>query len=363
MDSKRTVFAVILAGGQGTRLWPISRRSRPKQFLDLTGSGRSMLQETVRRAIVLTGSIEQVLVITGMEQEGWVRKQLPDLPQGNILLEPLGRNTAPGLGLAAIHLSSLPGITRDTVMLSLPVDHMFKDEEPWFQALRTAIQTAAREDALVAVGIKPVFPAIAYGYQQLGGQVDTNSSLQVHRVLKFMEKPSLEVAREFLKSDQYLWNTGTYAWKVPVFLAALKTHAPELFKGLKSLGNPPDRKKLEEVYPMLENISIDHAVMEKAANVLTVRSNFERVDIGSLDSLAEIWDQDENGNTGFGDYISLESKDNIVYNDEGLVTLLGINDLVVIRTAGVILVCPRDRIQEVKTLVGKLPGKGLEDCL
>ena len=363
IDFKKNVFAVILAGGQGTRLWPISRRERPKQFLDLTGNGCSMLQETVRRAVVLTGAIEQVLVLTGMEQEGWVKEQLPDLPQANILLEPIGRNTAPSLGLAAFHLSNLSGINGDAIMLSLPVDHMFKDEEPWFLALRTAIQSAAREDALVAIGIKPTAPATGYGYQKLGEQIDSNSSLQVRKVLKFIEKPTREVAQGFLESGQYLWNTGTYVWKIPVFLTALKAYTPALFDELNSLGYPPDRNKLEKMYPRLENISIDHAVMEKAVNVLTVRSDFERIDVGSLDSLAEIWDHDENGNTGYGHYISLESKDNIIYNDEGLVTLLGVDDLVVVRAAGVILVCPKDRIQEIKTLVGNLPDKDLEDCL
>src|SRR3990172_937910 len=363
MVSRYPVYAVILAGGQGTRLWPISRISRPKQFLDLTGNGPTMLQETVRRALHLTGSIQQVLVLAGREQEEWVKEQLPDLPQTNILLEPVSRNTAPGLGLAAFFLSNMPGMLDDAVMLSLPVDHMFKDEEPWFLALHTAIQAASRTDALVAVGIQPTFPATGYGYQQLGEKVDSGSSLSVHRVLKFIEKPSSEVAREFLESGQYLWNTGTYAWKLSVFLSSLKTHVQSIYSGLESLGTPPDIHKLEQVYPSLENISIDHALMEKAANVLTVSSNFERIDVGSLDSLAEIWENDQEGNTGFGNFLFLESSGNIIYNDEGLVTLLGVNDLVVVRTSGVILVCPRDRIQEIKDLVGNLPGKGLEEFL
>ncbi|MFC2063899.1 mannose-1-phosphate guanylyltransferase [Chloroflexota bacterium] len=363
MDYKENVFAVILAGDQETHLWPIGRRSRPEQFLDLSGNGRSMLQETFQRAALLTGSIERVLVITGMEQEEWVSDQLSDLPQANIILEPIDRNTAPSLGLAAFQISNLSELQRDAIMISLPVEHLLKDEESWFLAVRTAVQSAAQEDALVTIGLEPNVPVTGYGYQQLGERVDSKSPLQVFQVLNFIEKPTQEVAQGFLDSGQYLWNTGTYAWKVSVFLSVLKIHTPALFEGLKLLGNPPDMKKLEEVYPMHENISIGHIVMEKAVNVLTVRSNFERIDIGSMDSLSEIWDKDENGNTGFGEYISLESKGNIVYNDEGLVTLLGIKDLVVIRTAGVILVCPKDRIQEIISLAGELPGKGLENYL
>ncbi|MFC2028982.1 mannose-1-phosphate guanylyltransferase [Chloroflexota bacterium] len=361
MDSKLPVYAVILAGGQGTRLWPISRRSHPKQFLDLTGSGSSMLQETVRRAIELTGSILQVLVVAGREQEDWVREQLPDLPLHNLLLEPVGRSTAPSLGLAAWYLSSLSGMSEDAVMLSLPVDHVIKTEKPWFQSVRTAILAAAREDSLVAIGILPDTPATGYGYQHLGEKLDVKTPLPVHRVKKFIEKPSRQVAQDYLDSGEYLWNTGTYAWRISIFLEALKGHVPSLFAGLESLAYPPVLEELEQVYPSFEKISIDHAVLESSSNLLTVRADFERIDVGSLLSLAEIWDSDEEGNTGIGQFLSLESSGNIVYNQDGLVTLLGVDDLVVVRTSSAILVCPRDRLHEVKALLGNLDKKGLEE--
>jgi mannose-1-phosphate guanylyltransferase len=312
--SEHTVYVVILAGGQGTRLWPISRKARPKQFLDLAGSGRSLLQETTRRALELTGSIRQVLVLTQQAHASQVRQQLPDLPQENLLIEPVGRNTAACLGLAAVDLSQRLGLSEasEAVMLTLPVDHMFKDEAPWFEAVRCAIQAAAHRDSLVAIGLTPTYPATGFGYQHLGANAELDLPLAVHAVREFVEKPSKELAQTFLESGQYLWNTGTYAWKVPVFLAALEKHAPELFSGLNSTGNPLDADILAKVYPTFANIPVDIAVMEKADNVLTVRADFERIDVGSLNSLPEIWQPDAQGNVSLGELLAEDSRDNIV---------------------------------------------------
>lgn len=363
--SDKPVYVVILAGGQGTRLWPISMKARPKQFLDLAGNGRSLLQDTVRRALELTGSIKQVLVLSQEAHASLVREQLPDLPQENVLIEPVGRNTAACLGLAAVRLSQDLGeiAASETVMLSLPVDHMFRDEEPWFMAVRTAIAVASRMDSLVAIGVKPTRPATGYGYQQLGGKVELDLPLEVYALREFVEKPPHEMAQAFLESGDYLWNTGTYAWQIGTFLAALEEHAPELYSGLRSLGNPVDVDRLAEIYPKFENLSVDHAVMEKAHNVVTLRADFERIDVGSLASLLEIWQSDEQGNVSLGELQAENSRDNIVYNEGGLVTLIGVNDLIVIRTGKIILVCPRDKADEIKNAVVELKQRGMEDYL
>ena len=363
--SVTSVFVVILAGGQGTRLWPISRKAHPKQFLDLTGNGRSLLQETVRRALELTGSIRQVLVLTQSAHASLVREQVAALPEENLLIEPVGRNTASSLGLAAVSLSQelgSPG-SSSAVMLTLPVDHMFKDEEPWYKAVRIAIDVARQTNSLVAIGLQPSYPATGFGYQHLGDTIDLDLPLAVHTIQEFVEKPSKEVAQTFLESGQYLWNTGTYAWKVDVFLAALELHAPQLFSGLKSLGSPLDAALMTKMYPTFANISVDRAVMEKAENVLTVRANFERIDVGSLGSLSEIWQSDAKGNVSMGQVFAQDSQDNIVYSDHGLVTLLGVKDLIVIRAGEIILVCPKDKAQEIKNVVAELTRRGQEAYL
>lgn len=365
MISENPVYAVILAGGQGTRLWPISRKAYPKQFLHLTGNGSSMLQETVRRALVLTGSIQQVLILTQAAHIRLVNEQVPDLPEENVLIEPVGRNTAACLGLAAVQLSQSidsqqPG---QAVMVSLPVDHLFLDEEPWFLAVRTAIAAATRTDDLVAIGVRPDFPSSAYGYQQLGNQADLGLTLPVHTLRKFIEKPSASMAKTFIESGEYLWNTGTYAWKVDTFLAALKVHAIDLYKGLNSLGHPIDRVKLAQVYPGFEDVSVDHAVMEKAANSLTVQAGFKRIDVGTLTSLAEILPKDEDGNACLGSVMIQDSQHNIAYVDEGLAVLVGVKDLIVVRAGNVVLVCPKDRAHEIKKIVAVLPKEGKEKFL
>ncbi len=363
--SDKLVYVVILAGGQGTRLWPISRKARPKQFLDLTGNGRSLLQETVRRALELTGSIYQVLVLTQSDYASLVREQVPDLPEENLLIEPVGRNTAASLGLAAVTLSQKLGTagSSSAVMLTLPVDHMFKNEKPWFSAVRTAIEVAGQTNSLVAIGLQPTYPATGFGYQHLGGKIDMDLPLAVYAIQEFVEKPSKELAQTFLESGQYLWNTGTYAWKVDVFLAALEVNAPQLFSGLKSLGNPVDAALLEKAYPAFANISVDYAVMEKAENVLTVRANFERIDVGSLGSLPEIWQPDEHSNVCMGQVVVQDSLNNIVYSDHGLVTLLGVKDLIVIRAGEIILVCPKEKAQEIKNVAAELTRRGQEEYL
>lgn len=363
--AENLVYAVILAGGQGTRLWPLSRKARPKQFLDLTGSDHSLLQGTVRRAIRLTGSINQVLVLTQVEHVGMVHEQLPDLPPENLLVEPIGRNTAPSLGLAAMHLDQTINVRQGSkpVMVTLPVDHLFVDEEPWFKAVRTSIETAMRTDDLVAIGLTPDRPSSAYGYQLMGDPVKLDLELPVHRLLKFVEKPAESLARTFVESGRYLWNTGTYAWKVSAFISAMEAHAPDLYAGLQSLGNPIDASKLERLYPSFTNISVDHAIMEKVDNAVTVQADFKRIDVGSLNSLAEIWPPDENANTALGNVSFTGSRENIVYTEDGLVVLLGVDDLVVVRAGEIVLVCPKDRTQDIKNLVAELARQNMEKYL
>jgi mannose-1-phosphate guanylyltransferase len=355
--SNLPVFAVIMAGGQGTRLWPLSRVARPKQFLALTESGRTLLQEAARRAVTITGSIQNVLIATQANQVELVKAQLPELPAANLLIEPVGRNTAPCLALAAYHIRQR---APEAVMSVLPVDHLFEDEAPWFAAIRMEIAAAAESDALVTIGLTPASPSSNFGYLHLG---DSALNGRTQRVIEFIEKPARDRAEKFLASGEYLWNTGTFAWKVSVFWRELEKHLPQVVKDLQALGYPLSFAHLEMVYAAFPNISVDYAIMEKAAHVLAVRGAFKRIDVGSLANLTEIWPADENDNAVRGDVQTRDSRGNIVYTDEGIVGLIGVENLVVVRAGDVVLVCPRERVSEIKELVAQIKASGAERYL
>ncbi len=358
--SERPVFAVIMAGGQGMRLWPLSRASRPKQFLALTSSGRTLLQDAVRRATELTGSIKNVLVTAQSGQAGLVREQLPDLPAENLLLEPVGRNTAPCLALAAFHLRSR---APDAVMSILPVDHVFMDEQSWFEAVRTAVAYAGESGMLVTIGLTPHSPSSSFGYLHLGQALEERRTCPVYRVQEFIEKPALARAEAFLASGEYLWNTGTFAWRVSTFWRAVTTHLPQVASALERWGALPSVEALESIYPAFENISVDYAIMEKSPDVAAVRGAFQRIDVGSLGNLSELWPGDAQGNAVLGEALASDSQENIIYTDEGLVGLLGVQGLVVVRAGDVVLVCPRERAGEIRGLVEQLRRSGQERYL
>ncbi|MBM3151262.1 MAG: hypothetical protein FJZ96_03515 [Chloroflexi bacterium] len=352
--SNNHIFAVVLSGGQGVRLWPLSRAARPKQFLAVSANGQTLLQEAVRRAIQLTGSIDTVLVATGSAQAPLVREQLQGLPPENLLAEPVGRNTAPSLALATYVLRQRQP---DAVMVILPVDHIFHDEAPWFEAMKTAISIAAGSDMLIAVGVPADHPSTSYGYLHLAGAVE---GLPARQVNEFVEKPDRERAEAFCASGEYLWNTGTYAWRVPVFWQAIESHLPQVAETLRTLRHPVSPDSLDSMYGMFPSISVDYAILEKAPNVAAVCGTFERIDIGSLDNLAEIWPADSGGNAARGDLLAYRSHGNLVYTDDGLVSLVGVDGLAVVRAGEVVLVCPRERLAEVRELLSQMREKGFE---
>jgi mannose-1-phosphate guanylyltransferase len=353
--SLKTVYAAVLAGGQGTRLWPLSRRLKPKQFLALQKDGQTLLQNAFRRASLVAQSESRVLVLAQANHADLVRQQLPGLPESNLILEPTWKNTAASIGLAAFHLIA---IDPEAVMAVLPADHLFADEKPWFDALRTAVAFASREKQLVAVGVTPTSPSPNYGYLKLGEKLFQHNLCQVFEVRRFVEKPERALATQYFESGEYLWNTGTFAWSVGVFLNALKTHLPALYTGLKRITANID--SLDIIYPSLEEVSVDYGVMEKSSRVAVVKGNFLRIDVGALPTLAQVWPADSQGNAIAGDVITKDSLDNVIYTDEGLVGLIGMKDTIIIRRGDVVLVCSKERAHEVKDLVAALAEKGLE---
>jgi mannose-1-phosphate guanylyltransferase len=357
-NMERPVFSVVMAGGQGTRLWPLSRESQPKQFLSLTADNRSLLQATVQRAIEAAGCLEQVLIVAHQGQAQLVKEQVVGLPEQNLLLEPFGRNTAACIGLAAFEVSRR---SPQAVMAVFPSDHLYEGEAAWAGAVESALSYASQTECLVALGLPPGFAFTGYGYMKTGRMLLSTVCCPVFEVLEFVEKPPHELAQSFLESGQYLWNIGTFAWQVGVFLNALERQLPVTYARLAACGEDlADTKLLASVYEGIEDISVDYAVLEKENNVVVVRGDFRRIDVGTLASLDEILPVDKDNNAFYGDNLVWDSQGNIIFSEEGLVGLVGMRDMIVIHKGDVVLVCPKERAGEVKDLVRQLDKKGLQ---
>lgn len=356
-----------MAGGRGERFWPLSRARRPKHLLPIVGD-TPLLAQTVERLRGLV-PIENILLITNEEQREASLEACPALRAENVFGEPMGRDTAPAVGLAALLVRQ-----RDAngVFAMLPADHVIHDTAGYQETVRVAFEAAERGDALVTIGIKPTFAATGYGYVNFSGDTIALPSGQVHKVNRFVEKPDRARAEAFLQEGSYYWNAGMFFWRADTVLAALGKHAPGLYSELMRLDEQlmlvtkaqggtvvrPDEKltaALAVIYPQLTKLSIDYALMEKATNVLMAPSRFDWDDVGEWTAIARHYPADEHGNSLRGMVVSEGSTGNIVITQEGhTVALLGIKDLVVVQTDDATLICPKDRAQEVKKLVGKL---------
>lgn len=351
-------YLVIMAGGRGERFWPQSRLRRPKHLLPIVGE-KPMLTQTVDR---LDGVVprENVFVITNREQRDAALEVLPGVPPENVVAEPVGRDTAAAVGLAALLVKQRDP---DAVFGILPADQVIHDEEKFQNTLRQAFAVAAKEPVLVTLGIKPTQPATGYGYIQLGDVLEGADGGAVHRVRRFVEKPDLATAESYLKSGDYFWNAGMFVWQVQAIEQALADHAPELSAGLAELdaGLAAGRglgEILAEVYPKLKKISIDYAVMEKAANVVTVKADFDWDDVGAWPAVARHFPADASGNVSRGEVVLEGSSNNIVVSEgEHLVAAVGVDDLIIIHTGDATLVCRKDRAQEIKKVVTQLGGE------
>jgi mannose-1-phosphate guanylyltransferase len=357
------LYAVVLAGGRGTRLWPLSRKSRPKQFLSLAEGGLSLLQSAVKRAEQVVGDINQVLVVAPFDQKELIQEQLPALPSDNLALEPTGRNTAAAVGLSAIQIQN-----RDpqAVIGIFPADHLFKDLHPWIEAVQTGLDFAGDSDQLVTIGLEPITPSPSYGYLHLGHALASRSKLPVYKVRRFIEKPTTGVAQKYLASGEYLWNTGTFAWKVSTILDAFREHLPAHFDGLQKIKNAKQSADvISEIYPSLENISIDYGVMEKSSNVAVVKACFERIDLGNLSNLAELFPADSGCNSFYGDVLVIDGENNLIYDDTGvgITATFGLSDVILIRQDDVVLALPKKEAYRIKDLLDEIRHRGMEQYL
>ena len=350
------VYAVVMAGGKGTRLWPQSREKTPKQLWDIL-DGKSMLQNTVERVAPIIPP-EQVLVITGEHLYQPICEQLPQVPPKNIIVEPMGRSTAPCVGLAALYVND-----PDACMVILPSDHVIQNPTEFQRLLRVAIAVASQGENLVTFGISPHTPETGFGYIQRGEQIDT----EVYRVKKFTEKPDLPTAQHFVNSGEYYWNSGMFVWKVATILTMIERYMPELYQGLlriqPALNTSEAQAVITEVFERLQAVSIDYGIMEKAERTFVIPGSFGWSDVGSWAALPDVWTTNQDGNTCRGQVMTLDSSGNIVYSDSGLTALIGVEHMIVVRVQNAVLVCHRDQAQKVKDIVDELERKELAEYL
>ena len=346
-------FAVIMAGGKGTRFWPLSRRAWPKQFLPLDGSSASLLQATVRRIRPLFAP-ENIYVVTSEQHAEATAKQLPELPRENVLAEPAGRNTAPCVGWAASHVHRR---NPTGVLAVLPADPRIEDEAAYREVLSRAL-SVAETGSIVTVGIEPTRPETGYGYIEMG----EGTGPALFRVRRFVEKPGREKAAAFVAEGTYLWNSGMFFFRADTILAAVRDHLPELYDALRRFDEAAkqgrEREAVAEGYPRIPSISIDYGVMEKVDDILVVPGSFGWCDIGSWTTAWEIAKKDEGGNALLSEAVAIDARNCYIQGQEGkVVALLGVDDLIVVDTPDALLVAKRDLAQEVKAIVAEIEKK------
>jgi len=353
------IFAVIMAGGVGSRFWPRSKESKPKQLIRIFGDN-TMIQDTVKR---LEGLVEKknIFVITNKIQKPRVIEQLPEVPQENIIDEPFGKNTAACIGLASILIKAK---NPEAVVLTLPSDHLIKDDEAFRSCLANAANFADKSKGLITIGIKPTRPETGYGYIQFDEkEIEKN----IYKVLTFAEKPNLNTAKRFVEAGDFLWNSGIFIWRVDAILNSIRKYLPDLYDGLLHLENKIGTKEFEKelvnVYGQLKSISIDYGVMEKADNVYLTKAEFYWNDVGSWQAVYEISEKNEDGNAITGDVYTEQSFNSLIFSPKKFVATIGVEDLIIINTSDALLVCHRDKAQEVRQVVEYLKMNKRDDLL
>ena len=345
---------VIMAGGKGERFWPKSRINLPKQFLSLTDDGKSMIQHTVERVKSLV-DIENVYVVTNEMYKNLVLEHIPDIPKENIIIEPVAKNTAPCIGLAAMHIVKK---NINSKMIILPSDHLIKFNEVFIDTLKIALDVVEKGDNLATIGITPNYPETGYGYINFTKGESFKDSTNIYEVLRFVEKPNLEKAKEYLTSGQYLWNSGMFVWKALTILKNFKEYLPEIYEGLQKIGESINTGKYEEVlkkeFSNLPSESIDYGIMEKAKNIYVIPGNFGWDDVGSWLSLERINKTNQDGNVISGNVISIKTKNSIIQGNEKLIATIGLEDIVIVDTEDVTLICHKNNSQEVKEIINNL---------
>ena len=345
------VTALIMAGGRGERFWPRSRRNLPKQFLSLTDDGRTMIQLTVERILPLV-DIEDIYIATNKDYRQLALEQLPGIPEENILCEPIGRNTAPCIGLGAVHIAKK---YEDAIMLVLPSDHLIKFTKMYQTTLRDACRIAEEGTNLVTIGIMPDYPETGYGYIKFDAKEPEG---RAYRVDRFVEKPSLEAAKEYLAAEEYLWNSGQFIWKVSSILKNMKQYMPDTYSHLlriqEAIGTPEQEMVLDKEFREMESQSIDYGIMEKAKDIFILPGAFGWDDVGSWLAVGRIKKTNELGNVVDGNIITVNTKNCIIQGGRKLIAAVGLRDLIIVDTEDATLICEKDYTGDIKTVLENL---------
>jgi mannose-1-phosphate guanylyltransferase len=353
------MYALILAGGVGTRLWPRSRANLPKQLLALTGD-RTMVQATVNRVLPIV-PIENIFFATNQEYGSLIEEQIPGIPRSNIIEEPSARNTAPCVGLGALHIQQLDP---EAVMASLHADHFIADEAGFRRALLVA-EEVARQGYLVTLGITPTRPETGYGYVQRDSELGCYNDHLVYRVNRFLEKPDLATAERFLASGEYYWNSGIFIWQVSTLMRAFNDYLPEFYSQLGRISRAIENgESIEAIWQTISPKSIDVGIMEQAEKVAVVPVDIGWSDVGSWAAIYEISQTDENNNVVLAtEHISIDTRGSLIQGNGRLIATIGLEDVVIVDSGDALLVCAKDKAQDIKKVVGWLEENSRFDLL
>ena len=355
------MISVILAGGVGRRFWPRSRRKTPKQLLDLTGKG-SMIALTVERAGRLSRP-DEIVIVTNARQVDAIAAEVGDkVVAKNIVGEPEGRNTAPSIGLAAVLIRERFG---NEPFLVLPADHLIGDLERYLEAVRAAEAYVASNDDLLTFGMKPNRPETGYGYIHAQQELAREGDVELYKASSFHEKPDAERAAAFVDDGHYYWNSGMFCWRAETILGAIARHMPELSGVLadlaKAAGTPQFEAVFKSVYSNAPSTSIDFGVMEKADNVVVLKGDFYWNDLGSWESIRDLYPEDNDGNVAVGDHVIIDGAGNTIFSPDRMVGVVGVSDVVIVDAGDALLVCDRERAQDVREIVSSLKKKRREE--
>lgn len=351
-------YGVIMAGGGGTRFWPLSRHEVPKQLLNLSGKGK-MINETIDRVSTLANK-DDIFIVTNVDQVPGMKDATKGrLREDHILSEPSARNTAACIGYAAFEIVKKYG---DGIMCIFPSDHFIKDEAAFTRILKEAIKVA-ENDSLVTLGIMPTFPSTGYGYIKF----DKSETTLDKKVVEFKEKPDEETAKKYVDSGEYAWNSGMFVWKASVILDEFKKLLPDVYECIekigKALGTDEEVEVINQVYPTIPSISIDYGIMEKSDKVRVISAQMGWNDVGSWDNLGVLYDEDSNGNITAGDFLGIDTKNCITYSNKRLITTIGVEDLIIVETDDALMVIDKNRAQDVKKIVDELKASGRDSLL